>query len=315
MADCSVEFKIFLETIKLGQTKVDNLRRSRDAIRDRIINYYNRKELFPPEFCGQGSFKVKTGINQSDEDYDIDYGVYLKHLPDNRGDWPKPKDCHKEIYEAVDGHTDIPPEDKHACVRVRYKQEYHVDLSIYGEGEGKIYLARTDSGQWEENNPKLFTQWFLDKLKVSGEQLRNVCKYIKKWSYYNGWIDDISGFLITILTGDHFYSHKDRDDISVFETLKAIVSHLELTREILRPVVPRKNMIESVSDKEINIMITHFKQFKNKSEEAVMTAEKEKAHKIWRELFGDEFPKYKDEQKSNFAPIYTITRENKPWGN
>jgi hypothetical protein len=198
---------------------------------------------------------------------------------------------------------------------VRYKQEYHVDLSIYGEDEGKIYLARTDSEQWEENNPKLFTQWFLDKLKVSGEQLRNVCKYIKKWSYYNGWIDGISGFLITILTGDHFYSYKDRDDIAISETLKRIVNHLELNRKILRPVVPRKNMIGSMSDKEVDAMIAHFKQFRDKAEEAVVTAGKERAHKIWRELFGDEFPKYKDEQKSNSTPIYTITRENKPWGN
>ena len=81
MADCSMEFKTFLETIRLGQTKVDNLRRSRDAIRDRIINYYKGKALSPPEFCGQGSFKVKTGIDQPDEDYDIDHGIYLKHLP------------------------------------------------------------------------------------------------------------------------------------------------------------------------------------------------------------------------------------------
>jgi hypothetical protein len=198
---------------------------------------------------------------------------------------------------------------------VRYKKEYHVDLSIYGEDEGTIYLARTDSGQWEENNPKLFTQWFLDKLKVSGEQLRNVCKYIKKWSYYNGWIEDISGFLITILTGDHFCRYKDRDDISISKTLKEIVSHLELNREILRPVVPCKNMIGSMSDKEVDAMIERFKQFRDKTEEAVATDEKEKAHKIWRELFGDEFPKYKDEQKNNSTPIYTITRENKPWGN
>jgi hypothetical protein len=315
MADCRTEFKTFLETIKLGQTKVDNLRRSRDAIRDRIINYYKSKELPPHKFCGQGSFKVKTGINQSDEDYDIDHGVYLKHLPEGRDNWPKPKKLHNEIYEAVDGHTDISPEDKHACVSVRYKKEYHVDLSIYGEDEGTIYLARTDSEHWEENNPKLFTQWFLDKLKASGEQLRNVCKYIKKWAYYNGWIGDITGFLITILTGDHFCCYEDRDDISISETLKKIVSHLELDRAILRPVVPCKNMIESMSDKEIDTMITHFKQFRDKAVEAVLTDEKEKAHKIWRELFGDEFPKYKDEQKNNSTQIYTITRENKPWGN
>jgi hypothetical protein len=77
MSDCNAEFKTFLDTIQLSKTKVADLRRSRDAIRDRIINYYKEKGLTPPAFCGQGSFKVKTGINQSDEDYDIDHGVYL----------------------------------------------------------------------------------------------------------------------------------------------------------------------------------------------------------------------------------------------
>jgi hypothetical protein len=113
----------------------------------------------------------------------------------------------------------------------------------------------------------------------------------------------------------NFCGYKDRDDIALSETLKAIVNHLEFNREILRPVVPCKNMIESMPDEEIDTVIAYFKQFRNKAEEAVATGEKEKAHKIWRELFGDEFPKYKDEQKSNSAPIYTITRENKPWGN
>jgi hypothetical protein len=70
-----------------------------------------------------------------------------------------------------------------------------------------------------------------------------------------------------------------------------------------------------MSDTKIDTMSMHFKRFRDKAEEAIETVDKEKAHKIWRELFGDEFPKYKDEQKNNSAPIYTITRENKPWGN
>jgi hypothetical protein len=314
MADCNAEFKTFLNTIQLSATKVANLRRSRDAIRDCVINYYKERELAPPNFCGQGSFKVKTGINQSDEDYDVDHGIYLQHLPEKRENWPATKTVHKEICTAVNGQTDLPVEDKQACVRVRYKKEYHVDLAIYGEYDGKIYLARKDNEQWEENSPKLFTQWFLDKLKVSGEQLRSVVKYIKKWSYYNGYIDDISGFLITILTGDHFFQYADRDDIALFETLKNIVSHLEYQRKILRPVDPKKNMTGSMSEKDMDRMITRFKDFRDSAEKATSIGSKEEAQKIWRQLFGDDFPKYVEKQDRPTSPIYTVTRENKPWG-
>jgi hypothetical protein len=314
MADCSVAFLTFLDTIQLGKTKAADLRRSRDAIRDRIVNYYQDKKLPTPDFCGQGSFKVKTGINQSGEDYDIDYGVYLNHLPEKKDDWPKAETVHKEIYDAVDGHTDTPPEDKTACVRVKYKKEYHVDLAIYGEYDGKIYLARKGGEQWEENNPKLFTQWFYDKLEMHGEQFRSVCKYIKKWSYYNGWIDDISGFLITILTGDHFCEFTERDDIALHETLKNIVNHLEVKREILRPVEPKKSMTFSMSGDQMDAMISHFKEFRDSAGKAVSTTSKEEAYKMWRQRFGDDFPKY-DEKQNDSHPVYTITRENKPWGN
>lgn len=315
MADCNAEFKTFLDTIQLSKTKVADLRRSRDAIRDRIINYYKEKGLAPPTFCGQGSFKVKTGINQSDEDYDIDHGVYLQHLPEKREDWPTTEDVHKEIYTAVNGQTDLPVEDKRACVRVKYKKEYHVDLAIYGEDNGKIYLARTGDEQWEENSPKLFTEWFYERLNDFGEQFRNVCKFIKKWSYYNGYIDDISGFLITILTGDHFCGYAEREDIALRETLKNIVNHLEVRREILRPVNPSKNMTEYMSEKDMDKMITCFKGFRDSAEKATVIENKKNAQKIWRQLFGDDFPKFVEKDDKSSFQIHTITRENKPWGN
>ena len=315
MANCNAEFLTFLDTIKLSKNKVSYLRRSRDAIRERIINYYKEKELVQPEFCGQGSFKVKTGINQSDEDYDIDDGVYLKHLPEKKEDWPKTETVHKEIYEAVNGHTDTPPEDKKSCIRVQYKREYHVDLAIYVEKDSKIYLARNGTDQWEENSPKLFTAWFYEKLDMHGEQFRSVCKYIKKWSYNKGWVDSISGFLITILTGDHFYGSLARDDIALSETLKRIVSYLEFNRTIIRPVEPKKEMTESLSDKDMDTMIRRLKGFRDSAEKSVSIEDKEEAQNIWRQLFGEDFPKNNDNQDNYFSKIYTIKKENKPWGN
>jgi hypothetical protein len=315
MADCSAEFKDFLDSIQLGKTKVDNLRRARDAIRDKIIGYYQDKDVTPPEFCGQGSFKVKTGINQSGEDYDIDHGIYLRHLPETRDDWPKTETFHDEIVEAVKGHTDTPPKDKHSCVRVQYKNEYHVDLAIYGEDtDGKIYLAKKGSGQWEENNPKLFTEWFLNKLKIHGEQIRSVCKYIKKWSYYNGWMDSISGFFITILAGNHFSAVPDRDDLALKNTLSGIVSYLQANRKIIRPVVPAVNLTESFSDEDMDTVILHFQDFKNDAEKAVLGTSKEDAQQTWRKLFGNEFPKYDQTQEKN-STVTVIQRGNKPWGN
>ena len=315
MANCHDEFSQFLEKIQLGKTKIENLRTSRNALRERIKTYYKEIDENIPDFVGQGSFKAHTCINQKDEDYDIDDGVYLNHLPENKNDWPKTETLHDEIMKAVKGHTDQPPKDKTACVRVQYRKEYHVDLAIYGEFDEKIYLARKGNEQWEENNPKIFTEWVQGKVKSNGEQLRNLIKYVKKWAYYNGWIDSISGFFITILVGNHFSSAAERDDLALYNTLVNITDYLRINRKIIRPVVPMKNMTESFSDAEMDTMISHFEKFRDKAQEAVMGVKKKEAQEAWRSLFGDDFPKYADDEQSIKSLSISRTRENKPWGN
>jgi len=316
MADCNKEFSQFLDKIQLGKTKIEHLRTSRDALRNRIKTYFEDKGENIPNFTGQGSFKVHTCINQSDEDYDIDDGVYLQHLPENKDNWPKTETVHEEIKEAVKDHTDLPPKDKTTCVRVQFKKEYHVDLAIYGEFDEKIYLARKGNEQWEENNPKLFTEWILGKVKFNGEQLRNLIKYVKKWAYYNGWIDTISGFLITILVGNHFSQAEGRDDLALYHTLVNIADYLRINRKILRPVDPVKTMTESLSDEDMDKMISQFEEFRDSAKKAVMEIAKKEAQETWLSLFGDDFPKYVDEKKTNDSSSNTvIIRENKPWGN
>jgi len=315
MADCNKEFSQFLENIQLGKTKIEHLRTSRDALRKRIKTYYKEKRENIPDFLGQGSFKAHTCINQSDEDYDIDDGVYLQHLPEEKDDWPKTETFHDEIKEAVKDHTDQPPEDKTACVRVQYKKEYHVDLAIYGEFEGKIFLARKGNEQWEENSPRLFTDWILGRVKSYGEQLRNVIKYTKKWAYYNGWIDTISGFFITILVGNHFSSASERDDLALSNTLMNIANYLRSNRKIIRPVEPMKNMTASFTDAEMDTMISRFEKFRDSAQKAVLGTVKKDAQETWISLFGDDFPKYVETKQNDSSSSNGNVKENKPWGN
>jgi hypothetical protein len=55
MADCNKEFSQFLEKIQLGKSKIEHLRTSRDAMRERIKTYYKEKRENMPDFPGQGS--------------------------------------------------------------------------------------------------------------------------------------------------------------------------------------------------------------------------------------------------------------------
>jgi hypothetical protein len=316
MANCHTEFLEFLKEIELSPTELENLKRGRDSLRERIEKYYEKRDKKKPNFCKQGSFAVKTTIRQSGEDYDYDDGVYLKHLPENKADWPRTELVHQEILDAVDGHTDKPSIDKTSCVRVQYKREYHIDLAIYAETEGKIFLAKKDSEQWEENNPKLFTDWVFDRLHQYGEQFRSVIKYIKKWAYYQGY-NEISGFLITILVGNNFSGKKDRDDEALVNTLSRIVFDLESYGQINRPVPPVKNITDDFSANQFRIKFTdRFKKFRDEAQNALNESNHQKSCEIWRELFGDEFPESNGKKQASFQerPATKITTETRPWG-
>lgn len=317
MADCTKEFNQLLAKIDLSKTKIENLKRGRDSLREKITNYYKDNDKAIPDFCGQGSFKMKTTIVQKEEDYDLDDGIYLNSLPEDKSEWPKTEDIHNEIISAVDGHTDTPPEDKTACVRVQYKKDYHIDLAIYGMHENKIYLARKGDEQWEENDPKLFTDWFYEKKNLYGEDFRTIIKLIKKWAYFNGYQDDISGFLITILVGNNYTeSTLGRIDSILANTLQAIVYDLEQNRKIVRPVNPKRTKTEKYSDEKFQrLFINRFVSFKTKANKAVSAASKQDACDIWISLFGDDFPSCDEEPEQAQERNFSITRETRPWGN
>jgi hypothetical protein len=76
-----------------------------------------------------------------------------------------------------------------------------------------------------------------------------------------------------------------------------------------------KNMTESFSDEEMDTMISHFEDFRDAAQKAVMGFDKKDAHEKWRSLFGDDFPKYVAKQESSNIPNIAITGGHKPWGN
>jgi hypothetical protein len=315
MANCNKQFLTFNDSITLTTTQEENLRRGRDSLRDEIKQYYKDKNLNQPQFCGQGSFAMRTTIQQDGEDYDLDDGIYVQHLPENKSDWPKTEVVHAEIIEAVKNHTTTPPLDKHACVRVQYKNDYHIDLAIYAKNDDKTHLARKGSEQWEENDPNLFDQWFHDKLETFGEQYRRLCKYIKKWSYYNGYSDEITGFLISTLVGNNISTGDDNDDSTLAATLDKIVTNLKQNRCITRPVEPHKNMTKKFPDDEFQKkFIDRFSEFSTKAKNAVDASTEKESCDIWISLFGSDFPE-SNESVYDRSFSTNITEEVHPWGN
>ena len=121
MANLHKEFGTFHDRIALTSGKKESLRKSRNAIRDRIRKHFRENiKVELPKFRGQGSYAMGTTVNPLDGEFDIDDGVYLQHLDKNDdSEWPTPETVHSWLVKATDGHTKEKPIDKRTCVRVR----------------------------------------------------------------------------------------------------------------------------------------------------------------------------------------------------
>jgi hypothetical protein len=319
MANCNDLFQSFLGEIQIIKTVRDNLRRSRDGIRTTLENYFTKEVQLPkPQFYQQGSFALKTMVkvlNPMDE-YDVDDGVYLQELSkDDIKNVDKASVFRTTVLNAVREQTKKPPQRLPSCIRMQYAEtsyRYHIDLPVYTEVGGKVYLARDDG--WLESDAKEFNQWFYDRLEKT-EQMRNCIKYLKAWKDFNS--GDIKGIHLTVLVGLKYVSVTDMDDKSLGETVKEIISYLEQKKAIWNPVDQNENMIAGWSGEKIGRIIAAFKDFQSEAGEALDEQDKNKASKIWRGLFGDRFPL---EDRDNRGKVVNgprhreIAGATEPWG-
>ncbi len=79
---------------------------------------------------------------------------------------------------------------KEPCVNVSYiengEEWMHIDLPVYAQYDGNVYLARGSefakegNYRWEDADPEGLNEWLLGKI-TGNDQLRRNIRYIKKW--------------------------------------------------------------------------------------------------------------------------------------
>jgi len=305
MSDCHDLFLKFLNNIRLADSKKDDLRSARDAIRDKIRTYFKDKlKKKVPEFQSQGSFAMSCVVNPLSGEFDIDDGVYLQNLDDDKSKWESPNTVHSWTLDAIRGHTKEEPIDKRTCVRVVYSGNYHVDLPIYGTYDQKPHLAEKEDAGWHTSDPVEYTNWFIGKVKEEGEQLRRVLIYLKAWADYKSTSTSIlSSFVLSILTTNHYVS-SDRDDVAFSGTVKNIYGSINKSQVIINPVDSTENVAERITDTQWKFSKDRFHTLLQRAGEALKAENKEEASKIWRTEFGERFPEFK-EPKEGIKPIKT----------
>lgn len=307
MADVHSLFLKFNDNITLSSSKADFLKTSRDAIRRDIKKWFSDNDKKQPKFCWQGSFSMKTTVNPLNDEYDMDDGVYLQgYEEDSLDDYPAVYTAHSWVKSAVDNRTSCHTMDKNTCVRVKYANNYHIDLPIYIVKENKAYLAHKSKG-WTISDPKAFTDCFIDKVKMNSEQLRRLVKYLKAWKDYNHV--PLKGIEITILVVDSFSDYDGRDEISLRNTVQGISTVLHTSFSCTKPVEPYEDLFESKTDNQKKEIKESLKRLIYSLDSAIQSDDGYDGSVILREEFGSRFPLGK---RSNPNDEYRYERTSAP---
>ena len=293
MANLDRLFRKFNDTITISNSKRENLKKSRDALREDIMDWFADHDKLMPAFHGQGSYAMRTLINPINGiDYDIDDGIYIKGYADEDiTSWPVPATVHAWIKDAVEDRTLAGATDKDTCIRVKYATGYHVDIPVYIIKSREAYLSHKSKG-WFVSDPKAFTKWFIDKIgdeTLYGEQLRSVVKYLKAWKDYTG--NPLKGIEITILASESFVKYEGRDDKSLRDTVQNIINKVEYNFHCYKPVEPFEDLFEDASKKRQSDIVDGLKSLYDNLEKAIKETDEKTASEIVRDkLFGTRFP-------------------------
>lgn len=320
MANNNEQFKAFHDTIKMTQAKKTTLRKNRNALRDRIKNYFktNHGDYIQPKFCWQGSFAMDTILNPiKDEDglgaYDLDDGVYF--ISDDIEDRKELDWYHDEMYKAVDGHTSIAPDDNAPCVTVNYADGHHVDLPIYFMIEGETPQLSHRKTPWLESDPKGLREWFNDECSQK-QDLKRIVRFLKAWCDFVKSETDKkmpTGCILTMLAAEHYVvkSEDNREDVQMKDILVKMYKSLSTEDgfHCNRPTTPYDDLFEDYNTKRKNDFLYELKSFKEDAERAINSRNPKDACAKWQKHFGDRFScstakdEDEDAQKKSFAGV------------
>jgi len=267
--NCHREMRGFhADSVTLSNKQQNKMRDRRDNARIRLKAGLNDDGYsLPKEFSSQGSYAMRTMVQDPDCDYDIDDGVYfdVDALKKSDNEDISPLDARKRVKSSLrDERLTYKAVVKTNCVRQNYPEGYHIDIPVYrinqfidswGNNIKTFELASGD--EWVESDARAVTKWFTDEVGAelkSGEsdtsQLRRLTKLTKKFARSRiQWKNKTtSGICITKLIVDHFVPQKYRDDLALRKTWNEINLNLKLDSTVRHPTQSDKNLADSGDD-------------------------------------------------------------------
>lgn len=314
------EFENFYKCIRID-SETQNLIDKRETLEKEIKDKFptimknhdielNKSDI---RMIDQGSYKYNTTIKSAVVDRDV-----AVMIPLDTSENPDPREIKKYLKESID----IPVRSvsiKEPCVRTAYYENeiewLHIDLPLYADDNGTIYLARGKASSneylWEQADPDGLNKDLCSKIN-GHDQLRRIICFIKKWKnekYANSTKDhEIPPSIgLTYLACDCFaeQTSKEGDDdlLALLNTMKAIKEKFSCTKnpqgEIISanisrclPVKPYSDIFEKMRNSSPSYMVTFYKRLSSAVDNLTNAVNVESAHdaaEYVQKVLGTEF--------------------------
>ena len=256
------QFADFYKEIKIDE-EVEDLKEKREVLQGDIENKLPNElkkhgiDLKKSEIkiFDQGSYKLNTTISNDYGSIDRDVAVMF---PLNIVENSDPRKIKAYVRDALK-HQNRTLDIKEPCVNVSYiengEEWMHIDLPVYAQYNGNVYLARGSefakegNYRWEDADPEGLNEWLLGKI-TGNDQLRRNIRYIKKWKqekYHDSSLDhEVPPSIgLTLLMCEHFVpstsSEGDDDLLSLRMSIQNILNEF-YSRDISKKVKSGKHI-------------------------------------------------------------------------
>lgn len=254
------------DCVNLPQAVKDKLRDHREANRTRLKR--NRPagiRLNDDHFIPQGSMAIGTTVQEENNAYDIDDGVWFHKDDLKKKDGTAYTACETQemVRDAVkDPNFNKQPEIHNNCVRVFYAEGHHVDIPCYRKLDAGTDTERQElagAAGFALSDPAEINRWFVARVEAlnkrrdgAGSQLRVMIRLMKRFARSRGedW-DMPNGLKLTMLVEECAASYYERDDEAFYWLLSKLKTRLASNLEVenrAQAKMPRDKLTKSTND-------------------------------------------------------------------
>lgn len=291
----SETFQEFVDNIKIIEDKATTISSRYSRITKALNQYFRDTESATANSLQVGSYGRYSGI-KGISDLDMLYIVSNSKWDDynESGGQTKLLQDTKKAIEKTYSASDIKVD--RCVVTVKFSDGTHIDVQpvFVIEDQDYKYPDTFGNGLWKFTKPRKEMNAMVEAEPNKNKNLRRLCKMARSWKNKNGVC--MGGLLIDTLAYNFLNS------TSYFDT-KSFVYYDEMSRDFFKYLYDQPKDQKEYGALGSKQRVKVKKSFRRKSKKAYdlackaidATSDKTK-HNKWRDIFGNDFPKYQNEE-------------------